>query len=217
MPKIVKDNNDGTFTVYSEKEWQRRSSGLGIVIIIGALIAIAYWFISSLANTRVIKDFGFEQYVNNFTHFYRGDRCVWIGGHADDNLNIDTPFNLYAEPNVNSRVIKKLYYPIMVEFRGLDSSEETVVREYSTYKRPIRWSAVSIYNDEDIVLNGYIDRSLDSSVHESYHFEMKENLFNVSSSELARHYNFDKKKLRGNRYALRLDVLCNPSLVDTLN
>ncbi|MBU2972071.1 hypothetical protein KO527_22290 [Pseudoalteromonas sp. C2R02] len=85
------------------------------------------------------------------------------------------------------------------------------------YTRPVRWSAVTIYNHEDIKLNGFMDRGLDDSVHESHHFAIKENLVKVYSTDFARHYNFDDKKLRGNRYALHLDVLCNPSLVENVN
>jgi hypothetical protein len=215
MPKIVKDNHDGTFTVYSEKEWLQRRTGTGISILLIVLCVFIYFFVSNLLNTKVIKDFGFGQYISNFTHFYGGDRCVWIAG--DTELNTGTSFNLYESPDINSRVVKELSYPIMVKYRGKDSSEYTEVTEHSTYTRPVRWSAVTIYNDVDIKLNGYMDRGLDYSVHESHHFATKENLVNVYSSDFARHYNFDNKKLRGNRYALRLDVLCNPSLVENVN
>ncbi len=215
MPKIVKDNHDGTFTVYSEKEWLQRNTGTGISILVIVLCAFVYFVATNLVNTKVIKDFGFGQYISNFTHFYGGDRCVWIAG--DPELNTATSFNLYESPNINSRIVRELSYPIMVEYRGKNSSEQTIVTEHSKYTQPVRWSAVTIFNDEDIKLNGYMDRGLDDSVHESHHFAIKENLVNVYSSDFARHYNFDNKKLRGNRYALWLDVLCNPSLVENVN
>lgn len=211
MPKIVKDNHDGTYSVYTEKEWLQRNAGTGVVIVFGVIGLLLYFLISNLINTRVIKDFSVEQYFSNITHFYGGDRCVWIAG---DSLDTATSIKLYAEPDVNSRVLKSLTYPVMVKYRGKDSAEETVFKEYSTYQRPIRWSAVTIYNDEDILLNGYLKRGLDDSVHESHHFSIKENLVNVYSSDFARHYNFDNKKLHGNRYSLYLDVLCEPSLVE---
>ncbi len=213
MPKIIKDNHDGSFTIYEEGEYYRRGSNplvlvLTFVAIIGAFIYILF---ANLMNTQVISSFGKEQYLSNITHFFGGDRCVWVQGNSNNETQGN--MNVYIRPTSSSEISHTIDYPVMVMYRGKDTTTELVVTDYSKREQDISWSAVTIYQ-EGGVIRGYLKRNLDSSVHERFHFKYHEKIDNLYSSDFSRHYGLDKRKIRGNRYSLMLNPFCEPRLVE---
>ncbi|RYV01469.1 hypothetical protein SOPP22_13855 [Shewanella sp. OPT22] len=184
---------------------------MGLLILFGAIGLVIFILFKNIVNVSVIDSFGFHQYVSNVTHFYGGDRCVWVETESGDTYQ-KHPMVVYTSPKINSSIIKKIPHPVMVVYRGKESSVEQVVTEYNSYERPVRWSAVTIYQDSGVT-QGYLKRGLDDSIHDTDHFEFNKKLDGNFSSGFIRYYQLNKDKLRGNRYSLFLNKYCEPSIV----